>query len=181
MNIKIREVRSGEIKKLAEIGKTTFEEAFSKDNNPDDMKKYLTESFNPDQILKEFNIEGSFFYFAEIKNQIAGYLKINAGDAQNENFNPNWMEIERIYVLRKFQSKGIGKRMVDFALKKADKHHSEFVWLGVWENNLTAKYFYRKLGFEPFSKHTFVLGSDPQTDILMKIDVRDHKKAVRKN
>jgi len=42
------------------------------------------------------------------------------------------------------------------------------VWLGVWEENPRAIKFYKKNGFVEFDKHTFVLGEDEQTDILMK-------------
>ena len=37
-------------------------------------------------------------------------------------------------------------------------------WLGVWERNARAQAFYRKQGFAPVGTHTFVLGSDEQTD-----------------
>jgi ribosomal protein S18 acetylase RimI-like enzyme len=38
----------------------------------------------------------------------------------------------------------------------------------VWEHNPKAQHFYQKLGFEKFSEHQFMVGSDPQTDWLMK-------------
>ncbi|NLA43929.1 GNAT family N-acetyltransferase, partial [Candidatus Saccharibacteria bacterium] len=42
---------------------------------------------------------------------------------------------------------------------------------GVWEHNDKAIRFYEKLGFRPFGEHLFMLGSDPQTDLLMRLDV----------
>jgi ribosomal protein S18 acetylase RimI-like enzyme len=42
------------------------------------------------------------------------------------------------------------------------------MWLGVWEYNPRAQRFYEKNGFRMVDKHTFVLGSDPQTDLLMQ-------------
>jgi diamine N-acetyltransferase len=42
------------------------------------------------------------------------------------------------------------------------------VWLGVWEHNPRAIAFYEKWGFEKFGAHDFLLGTDLQTDILMK-------------
>jgi ribosomal protein S18 acetylase RimI-like enzyme len=176
MKVKIRKVRFEEINQLAELGKTTFEEAFSESNDPDDMQLYLQQSFNQEKIKNEFNTENSAFYFAEKNKEIAGYLKINLKDAQNEDFKQDWMEIERVYVLRNFQGQGIGKSLIDFALELAQKRNLKFAWLGVWENNLPAIFFYKKLGFESFSKHTFVLGKDPQTDILMRIKVENYQK-----
>ena len=43
-----------------------------------------------------------------------------------------------------------------------------FLWLGVWEKNLSAIRFYEKNGFTAFGEHIFMLGTDPQRDVLMK-------------
>ena len=43
----------------------------------------------------------------------------------------------------------------------------ETLWLGVWEHNLRAIAFYRRWGFETVGSHTFLLGSDEQTDLIM--------------
>jgi ribosomal protein S18 acetylase RimI-like enzyme len=45
----------------------------------------------------------------------------------------------------------------------------DYVWLGVWEKNLRAIQFYKKNGFVEFDQHLFILGDDPQTDIMMKL------------
>jgi ribosomal protein S18 acetylase RimI-like enzyme len=37
----------------------------------------------------------------------------------------------------------------------------------VWERNPRAQAFYRKMGFVDVGAHTFVVGSDAQTDRLM--------------
>ena len=43
------------------------------------------------------------------------------------------------------------------------------LWLGVWERNLRAQAFYRKMGFVDAGSHTFLLGSDRQTDRLLTL------------
>jgi ribosomal protein S18 acetylase RimI-like enzyme len=47
------------------------------------------------------------------------------------------------------------------------------VWLGVWEKNPKAIRFYKKNGFVEFDKHIFKLGTDEQTDIMMKLQMKD--------
>ena len=42
----------------------------------------------------------------------------------------------------------------------------------VWEENLRAIRFYEKNGFKTFDKHVFRLGSDEQTDIMMKLELK---------
>ena len=46
------------------------------------------------------------------------------------------------------------------------------VWLGVWEHNPKAIEFYKRCGFEVFDKHIFVLGNDPQNDLLMRKQIK---------
>ena len=46
---------------------------------------------------------------------------------------------------------------------------AEYVWLGVWEENLRAINFYKKNGFVEFDKHVFKFGNEDQTDIMMKL------------
>ena len=44
----------------------------------------------------------------------------------------------------------------------------ETVWLGVWERNASAATFYERWGFSASGEHVFMLGSDPQTDVIME-------------
>ena len=41
------------------------------------------------------------------------------------------------------------------------------MWLGVWERNARALAFYRKAGFVEVGNHVFMVGSDPQTDLVL--------------
>jgi ribosomal protein S18 acetylase RimI-like enzyme len=53
-------------------------------------------------------------------------------------------------------------------LHHAKEHGHDRVWLGVWELNARAIAFYEKWGFEKFGEHVFMLGTDPQTDFMMR-------------
>jgi ribosomal protein S18 acetylase RimI-like enzyme len=79
----------------------------------------------------------------------------------------NAVEIERIYVLKAYQGIKAGQALLEKAFEIASKYHSSVVWLGVWEKNHRAIQFYLKNGFIQFSRHTFRLGNDDQTDSLM--------------
>lgn len=47
-----------------------------------------------------------------------------------------------------------------------------YIGLEGWEENTKAiQFFYTKNGFEAFDKHIFMLGSDQQIDIMMKLDL----------
>jgi len=167
--INIQKIDSSNLNDLQIIGRQTFYETFTLENNEEDMSKYLDEKFSHKQLRKELINLNSEFYFAKIEKQIVGYLKLNFEDAQTEKNNLNGIEIERIYVLKEYHGKKVGQVIYNKALEIANSKKAHYVWLGVWEENPRAIRFYEKNGFVEFDKHVFVLGDDKQTDIMMKL------------
>jgi len=165
--ITIKRVNITGIKKLQEIGRSTFFEAFSEVNTEQNMGNYLENSFSEQKLENELNNSDSQFYFALVNGNVVGYLKINFGEAQNEKMD-NALEIERIYVLKTFHGKGVAQSLYQKAIDIAYEIRVENIWLGVWEQNYRALRFYEKNGFTTFGKHSFWLGNDEQTDLLMK-------------
>ena len=169
--IKVRKITSVDLTDLVKISRQTFTETFEEVNSEEDMQKYLSENLSEEQLQSELDNPESEFYFAENKDEILGYLKLNSGNSQTENKNENSIEIERIYVLKEFLRMKIGQLLLDHSIQIAKEKNAEFIWLGVWEHNERALKFYGKSGFEVYSKHDFVLGKDVQTDLLMKMNL----------
>jgi len=167
--IQIRKVNSEDLEQLQKIGKQTFSETFSRYNSEENMRNYLDEKFSDEKLLLELSNEDSMFYFAVSGDEILGYLKLNTGNAQTEPENENALEIERIYVLKEFHGKKVGQILYEKALQTAQKLNADYIWLGVWEENVRALHFYRKNGFIQFGTHIFRLGNDEQTDLMMKL------------
>lgn len=137
------------------------------------MKKYLEEEFSVEKLTAECNNPESAFYFATLGGTIIGYLKLNVGQSQTEIKDDNAIEIERIYVLKEFHGKNVGQLLYEKAIHIAEQTNAGYVWLGVWEKNMRAINFYTKNGFVPFDKHIFRLGNDVQTDLIMKLKLKD--------
>ncbi len=168
-NVEIRKVTINDLDRLQKIGRQTFYETFDSGNTEDNMNKYLDESFSVTKLTTELSDTNSEFYFAILDNKVIGYLKINFGQSQTELQDDKAVEIERIYVLKDYHGKNVGKLLYDKAINIARQKNAEYVWLGVWEENLRAINFYKKNGFVEFDKHIFKLGNDEQTDIMMKL------------
>ncbi len=153
---------------LRDLAEATFRETFSSQNTPQNISAYASVAFDMDGVRAEYEKAHSRFWFARIVPDIDGNLKLNTGPAQTEQDLENAMEIERIYATRAFQGRGVGKRLMATALEAAREAGVNWVWLGVWEHNQKAIAFYEHQGFEPFSRHSFRLGDDEQTDVMMK-------------
>lgn len=162
-----------DLDQLQKIGIQTFYETFSAGNSEENMTKYLKEGFSIKKLTSELIEKNSEFYFATLNNNAIGYLKLNFGQSQTELKDEKALEIERIYVLKEFQGKSIGRLLYERAIQIAKQANADYIWLGVWEKNPRAINFYKKNGFVEFDRHIFKLGNDEQTDIMMKLKLRD--------
>lgn len=153
---------------LLELSRKTFYDAFAHLNNADDMEAFAVKAFTLQKYRQELSDPDSFFYFAIVDHNIAGYLKVNFNKAQTELQDPHALEVERIYILQQYQGQKIGKQLLSFAINMAVNKNLKYIWLGVWEHNHKAIRFYESQGFVKFGSHPFVLGNDKQTDELMK-------------
>ena len=165
--ITIQKVNLSEIEQLQQLSYETFKETFSPYNTTENMTIYLKKAFNLPKLQKELNNADSHFFFIYYNKLLAGYLKINLNTAQSENMGPESLEIERIYIKKAFQRKGLGQILLNKALELGKDFHKKQIWLGVWTENNKALNFYRKNHFVETTTHTFKLGNKKQTDYLM--------------
>jgi len=171
MNISCRKCTPEDLYQLVEISKTTFVSSFEEHNNPDDFNTYITAAFNDKKILEELLNVNSSFYFAYIDEDLIGYFKLNEKDAQNEQFEAESIELERIYIRKAFQNKGLGKQLLQEVIALVRPKNIDFLWLGVWEHNQDAIRFYERYNFIKFGTHPYYLGNDKQTDWMLKLEL----------
>lgn len=167
----LKRVQLADLPKLQQISRTTFSDTFGSENSASDLAAYLETAYSESQLAAELTNPESAFYFVLLADQVAGYLKVNWGQAQSEQLGATGFEIERIYILPQFKRHGLGRFLYQTAVHQAEQAGKEFIWLGVWEHNYPAQAFYKKLGFYQVGQHTFTLGEDPQTDLLMRRDL----------
>jgi ribosomal protein S18 acetylase RimI-like enzyme len=160
-----------DLEDLRQVSLETFREAFEAQNNPEDFETYLRVAFSKERLKGELTNPGSLFLFLRHQGQLAGYAKVNKGEAQTELQDPEALEIERIYIRKPFQGKGLGSWMLGRLVSLAREDGKKYVWLGVWEENKEAVRFYQRHGFVTFGKHPYYIGSDRQMDWMMRLDL----------
>jgi len=156
------QVHLSELSLLQEISKNTFQETFAAFNTKEDMTHYFEHNLSLHQLALELESPASSFYFIYVEEELSGYMKLNISET---------FEIERIYILNKFQGIGVGKTFMNFAFDQSKSLGFNSLWLGVWEHNTKAIAFYESFGFQQFGEHDFLLGSDRQRDILMRLEL----------
>ena len=158
---------------LQSFSRQRFFETFADMNTPENMTAYLEAAFAPEKIRAELSDANAAFYFLYWDGKLAGYLKLNEAPAQTDLHDEQALEIERIYVSKDFQGKGLGRCLMDKAIGTAIQRQKKYVWLGVWERNEKALRFYRRNGFYQVGTHLFVMGNDEQTDFILRKDLEE--------
>lgn len=166
----IRPATSDDAKLLTDLSYTTFWDAFAHHpkNAPDDLAHYMRQAFSLEQIVAELADEKSIFLIGEIDAKAAGYAKIVIDNIEPGITAERPVELARLYSHQEYIGKGVGQNLMDACFERSRVENRDVMWLGVWEYNPRAQRFYEKNGFRVVGKHTFQLGSDPQTDLLMQ-------------
>lgn len=168
--ITIRQAAPDSVNLLADLAYTTFWDAFHDHpkNAPDDLSAYMAEAFSLEQVSRELADDRNIFLVAEIGGEPAGYAKLIVGASEEGVTAERPIELNRLYSHQRFLGQGVGQALMDACFERAKQEDRDVMWLGVWEYNPRAKRFYEKNGFRVVGSHVFLLGSDPQTDLLMQ-------------
>ena len=163
----VRTATAADAEMLAALAERTFRAAFTADNDPVEMERYIAAAFSVQQISAELDDERSTFFVCYIGDEVVGYAKLRERAAPPE-VRGNAVELERIYVEPEGIGKGFGMVLMDACLNRARELGFGTVWLGVWETNEAAITFYQRQGFVAVGKHTFQFGREAQTDTVFE-------------
>lgn len=113
---------------------------------------YQREKYNANQLRSEIENPNSKYYFILFENVPVGYLKINLNMTLPAYPSANGMEVERIYLLKEVQGKGLGKQLMNFAIAEAKRLQKSYLFLYVMDSSADSMKFYETMGFEKFGR-----------------------------
>jgi ribosomal protein S18 acetylase RimI-like enzyme len=169
--ISVRTCNHKDIDALVALGIKTFRDTFDEYNTPQNMIRYINDTFTRKITEHEMSQPGTAFFLAFDGRKPVGYAKLRSSNPPADLNSTSALEIERLYAHRDYIGKRVGHMLMQTCLAHARKKGIRTLWLGVWEHNARAIAFYEKNGFQRFGHHTFMLGDDAQTDWLMKRDL----------
>jgi len=165
----IRPADKNDAAAIAAISRKTFYDTFAAHNTPENMQQFMNETFTEAALVAEVGAPGNTFLVAVTEGEMVGYARLREAPNPPELGAGPAIELARIYSLQSMIGKGVGKALMQRSIEIARQQKKQILWLGVWEHNQKAIDFYTRWGFEKFSEHDFVLGSDVQKDWLMKL------------
>jgi ribosomal protein S18 acetylase RimI-like enzyme len=166
-----RQVLPADIDFFRELCVSTFYDAFGNQNSPENINAYVDNAYARDVLLKELCDQDSEHYFLCHDGTPIGFIKLNLAPNQTELRDADSIELQRIYVIKAYQNKGLGTMLLNKCKQRTRELGLGYLWLAVWEYNVDAIRFYERHGFEKFGKHPFIMGDDIQTDVLMKLRI----------
>ncbi len=111
---------------------------------------------------------------AEIAGALVAFAQLRQGATPACVTGSAPIELQRFYLAAEWHGRGLAQTLMVQVFDAARVAGAATIWLGVWERNPRAIAFYRKAGYTDVGAHTFVVGTDPQTDrILTKSLVTD--------
>ncbi len=167
LDIRIRMATHEDAQLLADLGARTFKQAFGADNNPDDLAAYLESAFGPAIQHAELIDPVTVFLIAQVGDALAGYAKLRLAEAPAYVLGERPAEIVRIYADQPWIGRGVGSALMGSGLAALGERGYDAAWLSVWERNQRGIAFYAKWGFDAVGRQVFLVGSDPQNDLVM--------------
>lgn len=152
---------------LAVLAERTFRDAFTGENSAQDMDTHCAENYSTEIQGSELADPQRITLLAEAGENPAGFAQLVLGSAPRGLSSARPAELNRLYLLGAWHGRGVAQQLMAAVLSAAAQANRDHVWLGVWERNPKAIAFYRKCGFEVIGEHRFVLGRDPQRDLVM--------------
>jgi diamine N-acetyltransferase len=163
----IRRAQRDDAAQLAALAEATFRHAFSAVNTVEDMSLHCRTSYSEALQAAEIADPAMLTLLCEHGATPVGFAQLRWGEAPGCIVAEAPGEIQRLYVVGDFHGKGVAQDLMQACRDEMAMRRSDVVWLGVWERNLRAIAFYKKLGFVEVGEHVFTVGRDPQRDILM--------------
>ena len=154
---------------LQSLMRSTFTETFGHLYPAADLANYLDSSYASDQLLAEISDPRNYWQLILDEGDApVGYLECVPAHLPHPDLRPDRDgEIERIYLLKSHQGRGLGRTLMGRATKHLDERYpSAPQWLGVWSENLRAQSVYRAFGFEKAGEYTFPVGDTLDRDFI---------------
>jgi ribosomal protein S18 acetylase RimI-like enzyme len=152
--MEIRKAINPDSLNISSIGMCVWVDTYATTGVFDKISQYIHTELTEDKIHEI--IKNKSVYVCSEEKCLFGYIVLGMEE-------DNKIEIETLYVLPKFQRKGIGKLLLEHSLSEAKTY-----WLSAYELNHKAIAFYLKHGFKETGEMYFDLYGDKIRNIVLE-------------
>jgi ribosomal protein S18 acetylase RimI-like enzyme len=161
----IRGARVNDIPALSALAKRTWSDAFGASLSAEDeaieLEKKRSESYFAASLGK------NTILVAEANGELRGYVQFGDVDIAEVDVQPGDQELQRLYVDAGLHGTGVGRRLLEEALRHPRLATARRIYLQAWDQNERALRLYESVGFRIVGTTRFILGTEEVEDLVM--------------
>ncbi|NKL00392.1 GNAT family N-acetyltransferase [Rhizobium leguminosarum bv. viciae] len=162
----IRRARQSDAEALSGFAARLFRDTYSSDTAASDLESYIDKNFSTERQEAEIFDPSAAVFVAMVDDLIIGYAHVVVRSADGRS-----ALLNRIYVDAEWRGSGLASRLLDVVINEFEQRGVTHLELTVFERNSRAVAFYKRVGFAVIGNTTFMVGEDPQTDVVMQLDL----------
>jgi GNAT superfamily N-acetyltransferase len=167
MSAAYRDATAADATPLSQLFRDSFCETFGHLYQPADLAAFLSEQ-TPDQWRGQLGDPEFAVRIVEDGGGLAGFAKLGPLKLPVSPDGPA-IELRQFYLLKRWQGAGLASSLMDWVLDEARRRQASELYLSVYTDNHRARRFYARYGLEEVGPYAFMVGSQADADIIMKL------------
>ena len=152
---------------LAALFSRSFTETFGDLYSAENLAAFLAE-MSEDKWREELSDPRFAFRLAEADGVAVAFVKLGP-PAFPIDMPAGSIELRQLYVLGAWQGAGLAAGLMAWALDEARARGAPEIYLSVYVDNVRARRFYERYGFEYVAPYAFMVGTQADEDIIMRL------------
>ncbi|TKG89033.1 GNAT family N-acetyltransferase [Puteibacter caeruleilacunae] len=167
MDLRIRKAEVSDYKNLAVLKQQVWISTYATEGLVEEFSDYVLTEYSQEKVRESILDEQKVILLATLDGKLVGCSEIAITPEQPmSEINP-CHEITTLYVLERFQGRGVGKKLLLDSFKQIKALGGEKTWLTVYHENENAIAFYRRLKFDHIGDTNFQLGDGLYRNLIM--------------
>jgi GNAT superfamily N-acetyltransferase len=147
MSLNIRKVGVEQIQEVRDIGIKSYLPHYTHLWKPDGIEWYMERCFGDKSLRKDFSDPNIEYYIVENDGENIGIVKLVLKKALPDFDIENALYLEKIYFVKEWTGKGVGRKLIEFVLHRAEELRRDYVWLMAMDTSAKPIEAYEKAGF----------------------------------
>jgi GNAT superfamily N-acetyltransferase len=147
-----RKVGLKDLKALQIIGERSYTPHYTHLWKPGGVEWYMNRCFSDATLEKEFADENIEYYIISAGDEDIGILKLILQKQVPDSEIENALYLEKIYFVKEWTGKGIGRKLIEFAFERARELNRDCVWLMAMDTSDKPIAAYERAGFRIHSR-----------------------------
>lgn len=153
---------------LAELGRSTFVEAFGHLYRPEDLEAFLGEAHSVTTFRRILEDDHNLVLIAQSPNRALGYGIAGRCKLPVDQLEPRAGEIKRLYVRAEAHGQKLGSQLLDRLIDDLERRECDPLYVGVWSENFGAQRLYMRYGFTKIGEYDFPVGRQMDREFILR-------------